>query len=144
MWWGSTANPKKKKELGLRYCCCWTTDHNRPWNDLIDISLKLYTYASHIIPSIYFSTSPPVLILWPYINLNHKNESWKITHACKNCERVRTATDANTIIAARMFPEHLHHQSEQQYNDLGPCNIPEQVTTPVENKCRQILEVAYT
>ena len=61
---------KKKKKLGLRYR--WTIDHNRPWNDLIDISLKLYNYASHIKPSINFSTSLPSLILWPYINLNHK------------------------------------------------------------------------
>ena len=64
------SQPKKKKNLGLRYR--WTIDHNRPWNDLIDISLKLYNYASHIKPSINFSTSLPSLILWPYINLNHK------------------------------------------------------------------------
>ena len=50
----------------------------------------------------HFSTSPPALILWSYIKLNHK-KSWKITHACKNRERVRAATAADTIIAARMF-----------------------------------------
>ena len=123
---------KKKKNLGLRYR--WTVDHNRPWNDLIDISLKLYNYASHIKPSINFSTSLPSLILWPYINLNHKKCKLKNYPCLQNGERVRAATASNTIIAARMFAKHLLHQFEQKYNYLGTSNIHEQVTTPGE-KC---------
>ena len=123
--------------MGLRYR--WTIDHNRPWNDLIDISLKLYNYASHIKPSINFSTSLPSLILWPYINLNHKKCKLKNYPCLQNGERVRAATASNTIIAARMFAEHLLHQFEQKYNYLGTSNIHEQVTTPGEKMCRQIL-----
>ena len=38
--------------------------------------------------------------------------------------------------AQQQISEHLHHKSEQKYNDSGPCYIPEQVTTPGENTCR--------